>query len=164
MRLAAFVTIFLIFLAGAAAAASAQTGHQAADDSNAVQDCVKTAAGPGVDYVKAERCIGVVANPCLDGDKATSTAAMNACIDRERSVWDDILNETYRRLGEKLDAKQKAKLRDAQRAWIASRDATCQFYWDYYQGTMASPMASSCVNRETARRTLFLLGFLYDDK
>ena len=156
---AAFV---ILFMAGAAAAARAS--HQAADDSNTVQDCVKTAAGPGVDYAKAERCIGVVANPCLDGDKATSTAAMNACIDRERSVWDDILNETYRRLGDKLDAGQKAKLRAMQRAWIASRDASCHFYWDYYQGTMASPMASSCVNRETARRALFLLGFLYDDK
>lgn len=159
---AAFVVLFLLSLAGAAAAAPAS--HQAADDSNTVQDCVKTAAGADVDYVKAERCIGVVANPCLDGDKAASTAAMNACIDRERSVWDDILNETYRRLGEKLDAEQKAKLRDMQRAWIASRDASCHFYWDYYKGTIASPMASSCVNRETARRALFLLGFLYADK
>jgi hypothetical protein len=29
---------------------------------------------------------------------------------------------------------------------------------------MASPMAAECVNRETARRALFLLGFLNDDK
>jgi hypothetical protein len=27
---------------------------------------------------------------------------------------------------------------------------------------MASPMAASCVNKETARRALFLLGFLDD--
>jgi uncharacterized protein YecT (DUF1311 family) len=88
---------------------------------------------------------------------------MNACIDRERAVWDDILNETFRRLREKLDEGQRVKLRDMQRAWLVSRDKTCAFYWDFYQGTMASPMAASCVNRETARRALFLLGFLNDD-
>lgn len=154
--------LVIMFMAGAAAAAP--VSHQPADDSNAVQDCIKTSAGADADYSKAERCIGLVSNPCRDNDKTKSTADMNACVGRERAVWDDILNETYRRLGEKLDAGQKAKLRAMQRAWIASRDATCQFYWDFYQGTMASPMAASCVNRETARRALFLLGFLYDDK
>jgi uncharacterized protein YecT (DUF1311 family) len=89
---------------------------------------------------------------------------MNACIDREVAVWDDILNESFRRLREKLDETQRVKLRDMQRAWIASRDRSCGFYWDFYQGTMASPMAAECVNRETARRALFLLGFLNDDK
>jgi uncharacterized protein YecT (DUF1311 family) len=49
-----------------------------------------------------------------------------------------------------------------QRAWIESRDRTCAFYWDYFQGTMASPMTAFCSNRETARRALFLLGFLAD--
>jgi uncharacterized protein YecT (DUF1311 family) len=87
---------------------------------------------------------------------------MIACISREQVVWDDILNETYRRLSEKLDAGQKTKLRDMQRAWIASREKTCAFYWDYFQGTMASPMSASCVNRATGRRALFLLGFLND--
>lgn len=87
---------------------------------------------------------------------------MTACVAREQAVWDDILKETYRRLREKLDAQQQEKLRDMQRAWIASRDKTCTFYWDYFQGTMASPMSASCVNKETARRALFLLGFLND--
>ena len=110
----------------------------------------------------AESCIGTLSRPCLDDDKTKSTADMNACIERERAVWDNILNESYRRLRAKLDADQQGKLRDMQRAWIASRDATCHFYWDYYQGTMASPMSSSCVNRETARRALFLLDFVLD--
>ena len=47
-----------------------------------------------------------------------------------------------------------------QRAWIGSRDRTCAFYWDFFRGTMASPMSAFCNNRETARRALFLLGFL----
>jgi hypothetical protein len=31
---------------------------------------------------------------------------------------------------------------------------------DGFVGTMASPMSAFCDNRETARRALFLLGFL----
>ena len=124
-----------------------------------IQGCVKSAKDL---QAGAERCIGIVSNPCLDDDKTRSTADMNACVDRERLVWDDILNETYRRLREKLDEQQQEKLRDMQHAWIGARDKSCTFYWDYFQGTMASPMSASCINRETARRALFLLGFLND--
>ncbi len=74
-------------------------------------------------------------------------------------MGDAILNETYHRLREKLDDQQQVKLRDMQRAWIASRDKTCPFYWDYFKGTIASPMSASCDNREIALRALFLLGF-----
>jgi uncharacterized protein YecT (DUF1311 family) len=140
---------------------------RAAPDAKAtrtIEDCIKTAAPAGKAASDAERCIGVVANPCLDDDKTKSTADMNACIEREHAVWDDILNETFRRLREKLDAARRVKLREMQRAWLADREKTCAFYWDFYQGTMASQMASTCVNRETARRALFLLGFVLDDK
>jgi uncharacterized protein YecT (DUF1311 family) len=144
--------------------ALAQTARQkmAADDVNVIEDCVKTATGPGKSMDAAEVCVGKVSSPCLDDPKTKSTADMNACIDREKAVWDDILNEAYRQLRAKLDGGQQTKLRDMQRAWMASRDKTCGFYWDFYQGTMASTMAASCVNRETARRALFLYGFIYD--
>lgn len=122
----------------------------------AIQDCVKSKSATGM----AETCIGIVSGPCLDKAADPSTAGMVACVARERAVWDDILNETYNRLRAKLDDKQQQKLRDMQRAWIAARDATCGFYWDFYQGTMASPMSAGCVNKETAERALFLLGFL----
>ena len=122
----------------------------------AIEDCVKSKSATGM----GETCIGIVSGPCLDKAADPSTAGMVACVARERAVWDDILNETYNRLRAKLDDKQQQKLRDMQRAWIAARDATCGFYWDFYQGTMASPMSAGCVNKETAERALFLLGFL----
>jgi uncharacterized protein YecT (DUF1311 family) len=128
-----------------------------ARDSGVVQSCIKSA---GDDRQQLERCIGGVADPCAEKPDAQSTADQVACADRERAVWDDILNETFRRLREHLDAKQKIKLRDMQRAWIESRNRTCDFYWDFFQGTMASPMSAFCYNRETARRALFLLAFL----
>lgn len=136
--------------------AAAQTSKPTAKDTLAIEDCIKSKPG------KEESCIGIVSNPCLDRDATKSTADQNACIDRELAVWDDILNETFRRLRDKLDDTQKTKLRDMQRAWVVSKEKTCAFYWDYYQGTMASPMAAACVNRETARRALFLIGFMLD--
>ena len=67
------------------------------------------------------------------------------------------MNETYRELQGDLDEdEQKTKLRDMQRAWIASRDATCNFYHVKIQGSMAVPMSASCFLRETAGRALFL--------
>lgn len=146
------VTLLLMGLAPAAA----QTAKPSARDTAKIQDCLKSK------HDKQEACIGIIADPCLESDQTKSTADQNACNDRELAVWDDILNETFRRLRDKLDDTQKVKLRDMQRAWVVSKEKTCAFYWDYYQGTMASPMGSYCVNKETARRALFLLRFLMD--
>jgi len=144
----------------AAAPGIAQNPKQAGNDSKAIQSCVKNVKGSVAR--NGERCIGIIADPCLKRPGALSNADMAACAGRESSVWDDILNETFRRLRDKLDDEQKGKLRDMQRAWIESRDRTCAFYYDYHQGSIAVPMGALCVNRETARRALFLLDFLND--
>ena len=143
----------------AAAPGVAQNPKQAGADSKAVQSCIKSVKGS---VIRADRCIGTVADPCLKRPGAQSTADMVQCAGREAAVWDDILNETFRRLRDKLDEEQRTKLRDMQRAWIESRDRTCAFYYDYHQGSIAAPMGALCVNRETARRALFLLDFLND--
>ena len=145
----------LCLLILAAPASFAETAKPEPRDVAAVQNCLKSRRG---EELKGERCIGVVADPCLT--RAGSTAARNACADRELAVWDAMLNGIYGRLGRHLDEEQKAKARDMQRAWIDSRDKTCTFYWDYFQGTMASPMSSYCNVRETARRAMFLKFFL----
>ena len=155
IRFAAAIAVSLL----AASPALAQGGALDARDTAIVQDCIKSNSLSDADW---EVCIGRVSKPCLNREETRSTADMIACIDREQKVWDDILNETFSRLREKLDDKQRVKLRDMQRAWISSRERSCAFYWDYFQGTMASPMSASCINRETGRRALFLLGFLND--
>src|SRR5262249_61082392 len=97
------------------AATPSRAERPAAADSAKVQSCIKSAEGR-----ERERCIGVVADPCAEDPKAQSTAGQVACATREFAVWDDILNETFRRLRDKLDVKQKVKLRLMQRAWIDS--------------------------------------------
>jgi uncharacterized protein YecT (DUF1311 family) len=128
-------------------------------DVAAVQNCLKSQRGK---ELQGERCIGVIADPCLKS--ARSTADSNGCADRERLVWDAMLNDTYQRLRDHLDEEQKNKARDLQRAWMESRDKTCTFYWDYFQGTMASPMSAYCMVRETARRAMFLKFFLSESE
>jgi uncharacterized protein YecT (DUF1311 family) len=64
----------------------------------------------------------------------------------------------------KLDETQQAKLRDLQRAWIADRKLSCDFFNDFFDGTMAYPMIAACMNRETARRAIFLRLFAADAK
>jgi uncharacterized protein YecT (DUF1311 family) len=148
-----------IMIALSATAGLADSAKPGPRDVAAVQNCLKSQRGK---ELNGERCIGVVADPCLK--QSRSTADSNACADRELAVWDGMLNDTYRRLADHLDDEQKAKARDMQRVWIESRDKTCGFYWDYFQGTMASPMSSYCTVRETARRAMFLQFFLKESE
>ena len=124
-------------------------------DTAAVQSCLKSERGKELD---GERCIGVVAEPCME--KRYSTAEQVECTTREFAVWDAMLNADYKSLQRSLDRKQNAKLRDMQRAWMTSRDRTCAFYWDFHQGSMAAPMTAYCTMRETARRVMFLRRFV----
>lgn len=107
-------------------------------------------------------CIGIVSKPCLDRAEDPSTAGMVACISREHDVWDGMLNDAYQILLKRLEPEKARKLKAAQRSWIASRDLTCGFYQDYFEGTMAVPMIADCVNGEAASRFFFLDGFVYD--
>lgn len=114
----------LVALTLLASPALAQGDKPAARDSAKVQDCVKTKTGRNWAW---ERCIGVVSEPCAKNETSMPPSEVIACYAREQAVWDDILNESYRRLREALDDTQKEKLREMQRAWIASRDKTCGF-------------------------------------
>jgi uncharacterized protein YecT (DUF1311 family) len=158
MRMATMLRLAVVALACALQAvglAQAQERQPSAKETAAVTACVKERANTE----KAESCIyDLVAKPCLEADSGT-THGMADCFRVETAIWDTLLNEAYKALQDGLDAKQKTQLRDMQRAWIASRDRTCAFYWDKIQGTMAIPMGAECMLRETARRTLLLKVF-----
>jgi uncharacterized protein YecT (DUF1311 family) len=128
-------------------------------DTTAIESCIQSKIAAEQDV---KRCIGVLAQPCLDDPKGQSTAGMVACLEREARAWDRLLNDYYTRLSEQLDGAQREALRDLQRSWIAYRDKACGFYRIYHQGTVAGPMTASCLNDETARRALALRDFLSD--
>lgn len=113
-------------------------------------------------------CIGLAAQRCMETTPGGhSTHGMNACLDAEREWWDDRLNTNYRALREieraaDVDAPPGQPLfadalRDMQRAWIAFRDATCNYevlYW--YGGTGATTAWQSCQLHLTAEQALAL--------
>ena len=130
-------------------------------DAAVIQGCLATldkrSVGP---EIHEATCLLKVANPCIGGDRgAVSDRKQIECLDRERVVWDRIVNDSYKTMMNGLEPEQTGKLRDMQRAWIQVRDLTCGFWYDYFQGTMANLMIASCQNREIARRALYLRTF-----
>ncbi|WP_225781467.1 lysozyme inhibitor LprI family protein [Xenophilus sp. Marseille-Q4582] len=64
---------------------------------------------------------------CLD--KAQTQAQMNACAAADLKQADDRLNQVYQQVQGRLqgDAAARQQLLDAQRKWLAFRDAECAF-------------------------------------
>lgn len=110
-------------------------------------------------------CIGAESDACIGPNESSRTSAeVIGCLDHERAQWDELLNTAYRKLQKVLDDDQRSRLRDMQRAWMDSRDKSCGFFYDFFQGTMANPMIASCFNKETAQRAIFLMGFVADSE
>lgn len=62
---------------------------------------------------------------CLDNEMTTQ--GMVECYGATYEAWDAALNDVYAALRETLTSDEAAALRDAQRAWIAFRDAESTF-------------------------------------
>ncbi|HEV2956827.1 MAG TPA: lysozyme inhibitor LprI family protein [Xanthobacteraceae bacterium] len=104
-------------------------------------------------------CIGVVSTPCQQTYEGRSNVGSADCIRRELAVWDERLNESYKRW---IDACGKpnvcAARRKFARAWLAARDARCALPWIEMQGSMAIPLTSACMLDATARQAIWLDG------
>jgi uncharacterized protein YecT (DUF1311 family) len=112
-----------------------------------------------LDKVEQQCLFKLVATPCINRLSPSSENVTADCYRTETAIWDDLLNENFKKLQGALDDDQTAKFRAMQRAWIAYRDTTCNFYYDKIQGTMANMMISACTARETARRAVLLAFF-----
>jgi uncharacterized protein YecT (DUF1311 family) len=97
-------------------------------DAAAIEKCIKAKTGRNWAW---ESCVGTVSEPCIKDEMTMPPSEIMACYERERLVWDSILNDSFRRLRAKLEDKQVRKMRDMQRAWITSRDKSCEFLYDY---------------------------------
>jgi len=149
-------TALLILLAAAASApAQAQSRKPTAREIAAIRDC---AAKDKEDLDTGEQqCLfKLVAEPCIGPFGSASDGKMADCYAIEGAIWDGLLNENYKKLLATLDDAQTGKARAMQRAWIAYRDSTCEFYDDKIQGTMSIMMHAACNTRETARRAMLL--------
>jgi len=87
-------------------------------------------------------------------DEAMTTREMMVCEKAALDTADKELNRVYDVMQANLDKTGKLLLRDAQRAWIAYRDAECARIADFARGgTMAPLLALGCKAKMTADRT-----------
>jgi uncharacterized protein YecT (DUF1311 family) len=150
--------VLALLVVAAAVPTQAQTRQPTAREVAAIRDCA-TKTKDDVDAGEGRCLFKLVADPCMAQVGAAPDRVMADCFQIEGAIWDDLLNENYKRLLGELDDNQTAKARAMQRAWIAYRDTTCGFYSDKIQGTMAGFMEAACVTRETARRAMLLAFF-----
>jgi uncharacterized protein YecT (DUF1311 family) len=140
------------------ACAQAEPRKPTAKEVTAIRNCA-TKHKDDLDEVERQCLFKLVADPCTNTPEGSSNVGTADCFRLETTIWDNLLNENFKDLLDTLDEQQSAKLRAMQRAWIAYRDTTCNFYWDKIQGTMAIPMSAACNGRETARRAVLLQFF-----
>lgn len=151
------------FLACLSAPASADDGTPTDADRRAIARCLDKVAQQQADGETAERndCIGTVSAPCLDKPENYTTVGQIDCASREASVWDEMLNKNYAELKKALDGKAFAAVREAQRKWIAFRDADCAVPQTMFEGgSIAGPISADCDLQLTARRANALADYL----
>jgi len=154
-----FLTCILALTMGLVVELShAQSRKPTAQEVAAIQDCVNKNED-NIDEGERQCLFSLVADRCVGDVGAALDRKLADCYEIEGSIWDDLLNQNYKRLLDTLDDEQTVKARAMQRAWIADRDTTCQFYWDKIQGTMANHMKAACITRESARRAMLLAFF-----
>lgn len=89
-----------------------------------------------------------------------STIDILDCVDGLRNKWDGRLNAAYGQIMNAQTAEQQTALRDAQRKWIAYRDANCAFYAGG-EGSISRIEAAVCqyaLTRDRARELETMLG------
>jgi uncharacterized protein YecT (DUF1311 family) len=88
-------------------------------------------------------------------ERPDTQAEMNACAARDFNAADRALNQEYARLVASIhDTGRRDRLRAAERAWIAYRDAQCAFEASAMEGGTAAPLLfSGCAAQLTRERT-----------
>jgi uncharacterized protein YecT (DUF1311 family) len=100
---------------------------------------------------------------CLATPEGATTTGQVMCLTRAYDAWDQQLNVVYRALMEKLDPASKTLLRDAQRQWLAYRDADRTFQggpWTEDKGTIMRIILNSAAVDRVRTRTQALRDYL----
>jgi uncharacterized protein YecT (DUF1311 family) len=138
------------------------------EDAELMTECIDGLGDPELaeanpDEVRPQtNCVGAASNACMENEEGGySTAGMADCVARETDWWDGQLNVHYTFLEETLNADLFASLREAQRSWIAYRDASCGFEYDLWsEGTIRTLIYAGCILDSTAQRAYALSGYV----
>ncbi len=113
--------------------------------------------------ISGTECVGVAADACMAEPDGASTYGMMSCNLREVSFWEEQAAFYVDMLRDSLTEEQFAALTTAQDAWLAYRDAQCNFLYEFWiDGTIRNVIASSCLLDETGNRAGFLMTTLIE--
>jgi uncharacterized protein YecT (DUF1311 family) len=118
----------------------------------------------------AVACRGAHARICMEGEGGATTIGMSACAAEEAEAWERLIDETYAdlvllarraaiRAAEegRAAAPLEAMLEEAQRAWLAFRDADCdQEYAIWGEGSQRQVAGAWCLLERNATRLIEL--------
>jgi uncharacterized protein YecT (DUF1311 family) len=107
--------------------------------------CLSANAAPGADEAFG-KCMA----------SAPSTIETMDCIDAETTRQDAKLNKAYKKLITSATPSAKAKVQEAQRAWIKMRDADCAYFQELDGGTRGAVNFSDCIMMHTKQRAEYL--------
>ncbi|HDC4441106.1 TPA: lysozyme inhibitor LprI family protein [Enterobacter cloacae] len=94
-------------------------------------------------------------------DNATTQLELNTCSAQQYQAADKKLNQTYQAAIKRAAAPQRDLLKKAQQAWIALRDADCNFIGSGTEGGSVQPMIiSQCLTEKTVEREAFLASLM----
>ncbi|KVJ37277.1 lysozyme inhibitor LprI family protein [Enterobacter cloacae] len=94
-------------------------------------------------------------------DNATTQLELNTCSAQQYQAADKKLNQTYQSAIKRAAALQRDLLKKAQQAWIALRDADCNFIGSGTEGGSVQPMIiSQCLTEKTVEREAFLASLM----
>lgn len=96
--------------------------------------------------------------PQSDPCDAMTQAQMNRCAHEDYIKADHALNSVYGVLMNTLEEPRKAKLKASERAWIAFRDAQCEFEASAFEGGTMQPMVFSACMADVTRARAKQLG------
>lgn len=108
-----------------------------------------------------EHLIEKALNDCLEKD--SSTHGMIGCFDKATKAWDEELNRIYGKLKPLLSEAEQAQLKDAEKKWLAYRDAELKVLgavYDKMDGTMYQPMRVNSAMNLTQDRAMQLKSYL----
>lgn len=157
----------LIAYLAMAAGAPASEDHELDAYGPVLFQCYAEAEMPGA----RATCIGTLSEACRAGEEqGETTIGIVSCALAELRAWDGLLNEEYkatRAWAAETDALNSkdfpefANLADsllqAQRAWIAFRDAECGLAYALWgSGSMRNIASANCRMSMTAERTIHL--------
>ena len=90
-------------------------------------------------------------------DPASTTYSLNMCQNAEMKRQDQAINLQWPQAMARVGKTRAPALRQAERKWIAAREAYCKGWADDYRGgTIAGVIYGGCYIDETIRRTIWL--------